>query len=124
MIAIVVGLLATWILIILLLYLLRPRGVPARELIKVIPDVLRLLRDLIGDKTTPSSVKLVIGSLIVWIVSPIDIIPEFLPVIGPLDDVVVAVLALKFIRRRVGLEEMRRRWRGSPEGFDLLQRLL
>ena len=55
--------------------------------------------------------------LVAWIVSPIDLIPEFIPVLGPLDDVVVAVAALRYVRRRMGIEVLQARWRGSPEGF-------
>jgi uncharacterized membrane protein YkvA (DUF1232 family) len=53
-------------------------------------------------------------------VSPIDLIPEFVPVLGPLDDVVVAVLVLRYVRRRLGEEALRDRWRGSEDGFGLL----
>ena len=57
---------------------------------RVVPDLLRLLRDLVGDRTTPLDVRVVIVVLVAWIVSPIDLIPEFIPVLGPFDDVVVA----------------------------------
>jgi uncharacterized membrane protein YkvA (DUF1232 family) len=62
--------------------------------------------------------------LLAWLISPIDLIPEFIPVLGPLDDVVVAVLVLRYVRRRVGLEELRDRWTGTPEGFALLSRII
>ncbi|MEO8571987.1 MAG: DUF1232 domain-containing protein [Chloroflexota bacterium] len=59
-----------------------------------------------------------------WIVSPIDLIPEFIPVLGPLDDIVVAVVALRFVRRRIGVEDLRRRWSGTDAGFELLLRVV
>ena len=62
--------------------------------------------------------------LLAWLISPIDLIPEFIPVLGPLDDVVVAVLVLRYVRRKVGLEELRRRWPGTPEGFAVLGRII
>jgi len=62
--------------------------------------------------------------MLVWIVSPIDLIPEFIPVIGPLDDLAVAVLALPYTRRRLGIERLRSRWTGSSAGFDLLVRAI
>jgi len=123
-VAIVVSLLATWLLLILLPWLIRPKGVPARELVSVIPDVVRLLRALITDRGVPNDVRLVIGGLFIWIVSPIDLIPEFIPVLGPLDDVIVAVLALRYVRRRLGIDDLRNRWRGSADGFALLERLI
>jgi uncharacterized membrane protein YkvA (DUF1232 family) len=116
----VIALVAGWVLLIALLWFLRPRDVSLRELIGVVPDVLRLVRDLISDRSTPTRVRLALIVLLVWIVSPIDLIPEFIPVLGPLDDVVVAVLVLRYVRRRLGEEQLRRRWRGSADGFALL----
>jgi uncharacterized membrane protein YkvA (DUF1232 family) len=58
--------------------------------------------------------------LLVWLINPIDLVPEFIPVLGPLDDVVVAVLVLRYVRRRLGDDELRRRWPGTSEGYSLL----
>jgi uncharacterized membrane protein YkvA (DUF1232 family) len=120
LVGIVLALLAAWALLILVLWLFRPRDVALRDLVRVVPDVLRLVRDLLADRSSPLGVRLALGLLLTWLISPIDLIPEFIPVLGPLDDVVVAVLVLRYVRRRLGLEELRRRWRGSPESFGLL----
>jgi uncharacterized membrane protein YkvA (DUF1232 family) len=69
-------------------------------------------------------VRLVLVGLLAWILSPIDLIPEFIPVLGPLDDVVVAVVAMRYVRRRVGVEDLRRRWSGTDDGFALLLRVI
>jgi uncharacterized membrane protein YkvA (DUF1232 family) len=82
------------------------------------------LRSLLTDRSVPLDVRLVLVGLIAWILSPIDLIPEFIPVLGPVDDVVVAVVALRYVRRRLGLAALRDRWRGSPEGFRLVARVL
>jgi uncharacterized membrane protein YkvA (DUF1232 family) len=123
-IAIVIGLLLVWGLLLVVFWLLRPRDVSVRELLSVIPDVLRLLRSLIGDGSVPADVRIVLVGLIAWIVSPIDLIPEFIPGLGPLDDVVVAIVAMRYVRRRVGLEALRDRWVGSEDGFALLARVI
>ncbi len=122
--AIVLSLLALWALLILVLWLLRPKGVPLREVIRVVPAVLRLLRSIISDTNAPKDVRLVIGLLLAWIISPIDLIPEFIPVIGPFDDVVIAIVALRYVRRRLGIDDLRQRWSGSAEGFALLERVI
>ena len=122
--AIVVGLVAAWAALLVLLWLLRPRDVAAIELVRVVPDVLRLARDLIRDPSVPRGVRASLVVLLVWLVSPIDLVPEFVPVLGPLDDVVVAVVVLRYVRRRLGSDELRRRWRGSSSGWDLVERLL
>jgi uncharacterized membrane protein YkvA (DUF1232 family) len=124
LVGIVVTLVSVWVLLLALFWALRPRGVSARELLGLIPDVLRLLRSVIGDRSAPLDVRLVLVGLLAWIVSPIDLIPEFIPVLGPLDDLVVAVVAMRYVRRRVGVEELRRRWVGTDDGFALLVRVI
>ena len=119
-----IGLIAVWAILIALLFALRPRGVPLGELLRVIPDVLRLVRRLIGDRGVPLRVKVALVVLLVWLVSPIDLIPEFIPVLGPVDDAIVAVLVLRYVRRRLGVEALRSRWAGTPEGFALLVRII
>jgi uncharacterized membrane protein YkvA (DUF1232 family) len=121
---IVIGLLLLWAAMLALFWVLRPRDVPPRELVALMPDLLRLLRDLVRDGATPLDARLVIVVLAAWIVSPIDLIPEFIPVLGPLDDVVVAIVALRYLRRRLGADELRRRWPGSDDGFRLLARVV
>ena len=121
---IIVALVAVWAGLLVLFFVMRPKGVSVREVVGVIPDVLRLLRSVLGDGSAPLDVRLVLIGLMAWIVSPIDLIPEFIPVLGPLDDVVVAVVAMRYVRRRVGIEDLRMRWAGTPEGFALLVRII
>ena len=117
------GLVVVWALFLGVLWLARPRDVRLRDLVSVVPDVLRLVRNILADRSAPLGVRLALGGLLVWLVSPIDLIPEFIPVLGPLDDVVVAVLVLRYVRRRLGTDELRRRWPGSEPGLELLLRL-
>jgi uncharacterized membrane protein YkvA (DUF1232 family) len=124
LLAVVAALVALWIACLALFWLARPRGVPTRAVVAAAPDLLRLLRSLITDRTVPLDVRIVLVGLVAWIVSPIDLIPEFIPVLGPIDDVVVAVAALRYVRRRVGMPELRARWRGSEEGFAVVARVL
>jgi uncharacterized membrane protein YkvA (DUF1232 family) len=123
-VAIVLGLVALWVILLALFWVLRPKNVSVRELLGLIPDVLRLLRSVIGDRSAPLDVRLVLVGLLAWILSPIDLIPEFIPVLGPIDDVVVAVVAMRYARRRVGVEDLRRRWTGTDDGFALLIRVI
>jgi uncharacterized membrane protein YkvA (DUF1232 family) len=121
---IVVGLVAAWAALLLALWLLRPRDVGARELVRIVPDVLRLVRDLLRDPAVPRGVRASLVVLLVWLLSPIDLVPEFIPVLGPLDDVVVAIVVLRYVRRRLGGEALRARWRGSDDGWRVLERLI
>jgi uncharacterized membrane protein YkvA (DUF1232 family) len=122
--AVLIGLAAVWLLFVALLWILRPRDARLWELIKVVPDVVRLCRDVLTDRTAPASVRIAIGGLLVYLVNPIDLVPEFIPVLGPLDDVVVAVLVLRYVRRRIGVEALLMCWRGTPQGFALLRSVM
>jgi uncharacterized membrane protein YkvA (DUF1232 family) len=121
---IILSLVAVWAVLLVVLWLIRPRDVSAGEVVRLVPDILRLVRDLIGDGTTPRGVRIALVGLLVWLINPIDLIPEFVPVLGPLDDVIVAVVVLRYVRRRLGAEELRRRWRGTEPGWALVERLL
>jgi uncharacterized membrane protein YkvA (DUF1232 family) len=118
------GLVALWLLLLAVFWVLRPRDVPVREVIRVIPDILRLLRALVSDRTVPLDARIVVVGLIAWILSPIDLIPEFIPGLGPLDDVVVAIVALRYVRRRIGIDGISARWPGSDDGLRLLVRVI
>ena len=119
-VAFVVALVVLWGVLLVVFWFLRPKGASVRELIGLVPDILRLLRSLIGDRSAPLDVRLVLVGLVGWILSPIDLIPEFIPVLGPMDDVVVAIVAMRYVRRRVGTADLRRRWSGSDDGFAML----
>ena len=95
-----------------------------RDLAAFIPDCVTTVRRLRRDPRVPRSARVAIVVAGLWVLSPIDLIPEFIPVLGPLDDVVVAVLVLRYVQRQLGEPELRRRWSGTPEGFRLLTAVL
>lgn len=118
------GLIAVWLLFVAVLWAVRPRDVRLGQLVRIVPDVVRLVRDLIRDRSAPLGVRVAGVGLLAWLLNPVDLIPEFVPILGPLDDVVVAVLVLRYVRRRLGDQEFRRRWPGTPEGYGLLSGVL
>lgn len=109
----------SWLLLALLARTLPP-GL-ARDLAGFLPACVTLVRRLRRDPRVPRVAKVVVVLAGLWVLSPIDLVPEFLPVIGPLDDVVVVALALRFAGRRVPREVLHEAWPGRP---DLLDRLL
>jgi uncharacterized membrane protein YkvA (DUF1232 family) len=119
-IGIAVGAALAWAVFVALLWVVRPRDVRLAELVRIVPDVFRLGRDIVGDRAAPLGVRAAFVGLVLWLVNPVDLIPEFIPMLGPLDDVVIAVVVLRYARRRLGDDELRRRWRGSAEGYQLL----
>ena len=110
-----------WLVAVVVLLFLG-RKTLARELISLLPNLVRLFRGLLGDERVPRSSKalLVLGGL--WLASPIDLIPEFLPGIGPLDDAVVAALVLRHVVKRAGPDVVRDHWRGDPRTIGVLLR--
>jgi uncharacterized membrane protein YkvA (DUF1232 family) len=110
---------ASWALLVLLARRLPP-GI-LRDLAAFIPDCVTTVRRLRKDPRVPRRAKVAIVVAGLWVASPIDLIPEFLPVIGPLDDIVVVALALRYAGRQVPREVLLAAWPGDPR---LLERLL
>ena len=122
-VGLVVGLVVTWLAVILALVVVRPRGSLLKESLRLLPDLLRLLRDLAADRTQPRGVRVRLALLLGYLALPFDLVPDILPVIGYADDVVVVVWTLRSVVRVVGLPELRRHWRGSDDGFEALRRV-
>ena len=110
---------ASWLVLIVLARRLPP-GL-AKDLASFLPDCVTTARRLRKDPRVPRRAKIAVAFAAVWVVSPIDLIPEFLPVIGPLDDVVVVALVLRYAARQVPREVLLEACPGRPE---LLNRLL
>jgi uncharacterized membrane protein YkvA (DUF1232 family) len=122
--AIVLVVLVAWGLVVVVIWRAAPSRATVVDVVRLLPDVLRLAAGLARDPATPRSSRLALAGLALWIASPIDLIPEFVPVAGPLDDIVVAAIVLRWVGRRVGEDALRAHWPGSPEGFGLVLRLL
>lgn len=110
-----------WLLAVLVLLRLGRKTI-ARELITLIPNLVRLFRGLLGDDRVPRASKALLLLGAVWLASPIDLIPEFLPGIGAIDDAVVAGLVLRHVVKRAGPEVVKDHWRGDPRTIGLLLR--
>ncbi len=110
---------ATWLLLIVLAHRLPP-GV-AKDLAGFLPDCVTAMRVLRRDPRVPRRAKIAVTIAALWVLSPIDLIPEFLPVIGPLDDVIAVALLLRYAGRSVPRSVLLEAWPGDPH---LLERLL
>jgi len=93
-------------------------GGTARTIVKNIGDALALVRALRSDPRVPPRVKVVLGVAIANALSPIDLIPDFIPVIGQLDDALIIAGALRYARRHIPPEVFREHWRGDPRVLD------
>jgi len=115
----IVAMIAGWLLLFVLARRLPPGAL--RDLAAFIPDCVTAVRRLRADPRVPRRAKIAIVVAGVYVASPIDLIPEFIPVIGPLDDIAVVALALRYAGRRVPRDVLLAAWPGEPR---LLLRLL
>lgn len=109
----------TWALLMLLARRLPPGLL--RDLAGIVPDCVTTVRRLRRDPRVPRRAKVAVALAGLWLLSPIDLVPEFLPVIGPLDDVLVVALALRYAARQVPRHVLVAAWPGEPR---ILERLL
>jgi uncharacterized membrane protein YkvA (DUF1232 family) len=124
-IAVLAGIvIVVWLALVAVIWLHRPSRHLAGAALRLLPDTLRMLRSIMRDPSTPRVERWLLIGLFAWLASPIDLLPEFLPGIGPLDDIVVAALVLRRVARRLGRDRLRMHWPGDHDGFALIERLL
>ncbi|MEV4177169.1 DUF1232 domain-containing protein [Nonomuraea sp. NPDC049709] len=123
LIGLAVALLVAWLALIAMLAIVRPRGGLLREALRLLPDVLRLVRRLAADPDLPRGVRVRLVLLLAYLAFPIDVVPDFIPVLGYADDAIIVVAVLRSVVRRAGLQAVRRHWPGTDDGFTVLTRL-
>ncbi len=117
------ALLLGWLLLLGALLVARPRGGLLTEAVRLLPDVVRLVRRLAADRDLPRGVRIRVGLLLAYLASPIDLVPDFVPVLGYADDAIVVTAVLRGVARRAGLEAIERHWPGTDDGLAALCRL-
>ncbi len=125
-IAVVGGLVLLWVVLVAVLYVVarcEDDPVTLRDVVRLVPDVVRLLRRLTADPELPRGVRWRLGALLAYLLLPIDLVPDFVPVVGYADDAVVVALALRSVVRRAGPEVLDRHWTGTAQGLAAVKRL-
>ena len=120
------GLVLLWLTLVLILwYVARREGkrVDLRDMLRLVPDLVRLLHRLARDPRVPRGVRIRLGALLVYLAIPVDLIPDFIPVVGYADDIVLVALVLRSVVRHAGPEALDRHWPGSPEGLVAIRQL-
>lgn len=112
-----------WVLLVGYVLVRKPSEGTAREALRILPDTVRLLRRIAGDRALPRGVRVRLWLLLAYLAFPLDLVPDFLPVIGYADDVVIASAALRSVIRRAGPEAVRRHWPGTEGGLAALWRV-
>jgi uncharacterized membrane protein YkvA (DUF1232 family) len=122
-IGIALALAVLWVALIVGLLVVRPRGGLLREALRLLPDVLRLIRRLAADTSLPRGVRVRLALLLAYLALPIDLVPDFVPVLGYADDAVLVVAVLRGVVRRAGIDAVRAHWPGTDDGFAALARV-
>ena len=117
------GVLLLWLALLALLWWRRPDDVRLADALRLLPQVVGLLRRLAGDRDLPRGVRVRLVLLLAYLALPIDLVPDVVPVLGQLDDVVVVLLVLRSVVRVAGPQALERHWRGTPAGLAAVRRL-
>lgn len=123
LLAVVGGLLLAWVALLAALWTVRPDERRLREAVRLLPDLVRLLTRLAADQTLPRGVRVRLWLLLGYLAMPIDLVPDFIPVLGYADDAVVVAMALRSVTRRAGAEALERHWPGTADGLEAIRRL-
>ncbi|MFN2535050.1 MAG: YkvA family protein [Pseudonocardiaceae bacterium] len=123
LIGIAVALLVAWLLLIVAILLVRPTGAVLAEAVRLLPDLLRLLHRLAADRSLPRAVRRRVWLLLAYLAMPIDLVPDFIPVLGYADDAIVVAATVRSVVRRAGIDVVRGHWPGSADGFAALCRI-
>ena len=96
----------------------------ARDVARFIPDCIVFVRRLVGDPRVPLRHKLLLGALVGYLAFPIDLVPDFIPVAGHIDDLLLVVLALRVVLRASRSELLREHWPGPGSSLAFVRRLV
>ena len=116
-------LVAIWIVVAIVLVIVG-RVLLARELALLVPNLVRMFGGLLRDPRVPLRAKIVVGIASLWLASPIDLIPDFVPIAGQLDHAIIAALASRFILRTTDGAVVRQHWHGDPATLERVLRMV
>jgi uncharacterized membrane protein YkvA (DUF1232 family) len=122
-VSVAIGLVLTYLVLLGALLVARPKGNLLAEALRLLPDLLRLLRRLASDHGVPRAARVRLWLLLGYLAIPIDLVPDFVPVLGYADDAIVVSLVLRSVVRRTGAPVVRRHWPGTDHGLAALGRL-
>ncbi|MDT5154505.1 MAG: hypothetical protein QOI01_6238 [Mycobacterium sp.] len=123
LIAVAVGLIIVWMALLIALAVIRPKDLSVTDALRLLPDTVVLLRRLAADPQLPRGVRVRLLLLLVYLILPIDLVPDFIPVLGYADDAIIVAAALRSVVRRAGPGALDKHWPGTPEGLHAVRRL-
>jgi uncharacterized membrane protein YkvA (DUF1232 family) len=94
-----------------------------KSLLRALPDLVRLIARLVGDPLLPRAAKVALAAAMVYLASPIDLIPDFIPVLGYLDDLLLAAVLVDGLLNWVDRGLVLKYWPGTPDSLERLARV-
>jgi uncharacterized membrane protein YkvA (DUF1232 family) len=123
LIAVAAGLVLLWLALLTTLAVTRPADLHVTDILRLLPDSVVLLRRLAADPDLPRGIRIRLVLLLVYLILPIDLIPDFIPVIGYADDAIIVALVLRAVTRRAGPAALEKHWPGTTEGLQAVRHL-
>ncbi len=117
------GIMLAWLILAAAILLGKPDDLTLGDVIRLLPDLLRLFKRMATDGAVPRMVRVELMLVLGYIFSPIQLIPDFIPVIGFLDDAVLVAIVLRIVVRTAGPQMLQKHWPGTPEGLRALCRV-
>ena len=124
LLGVALGLAALWLLLLVGLFLVRPRGGALTSAVRLLPDVLRLVARLARDPRVPRGARVRLWLLLAYLALPFDLVPDFIPVLGHADDAIAVVWVLRSVIRAAGPDLVSSHWPGTAEGLAAVRRLV
>lgn len=124
LVALLLAVVSVWVVLVGALWVVKPDEVRLREALRLLPDVVRLVRRLAGDRSLPRSVRWRLWALLAYLASPIDLVPDVIPVLGWADDVILVAIVLRSVVRTAGPGALEHHWPGTSVGLGALRRLV
>jgi uncharacterized membrane protein YkvA (DUF1232 family) len=91
-----------------------------RELLFFIPNLIRLLFSLLRDSRVSSADKAILAGTIIYVIAPIDVIPDFIPFVGQIDDSYLVAIALLRLLNRASRDVVMEHWNGERDVKELV----
>ena len=123
LVGVAVGLSIVWVALLIALAAARPKDMSVTDALRLLPDTVVLLRRLAADPQLPRGVRVRLLLLLLYLILPIDLVPDFIPVLGYADDAIIVAAALRSVARRAGPDALDKHWPGTPEGLHAVRRL-